>query len=101
MTTYSIEHQPEEQLFFINIDDGQRAFLKYRRLGDRAAQSSVDFWSTFVPESQRGTGMASQLVDHGFQWAEQNGLHIEASCWYAAKKLEKRIKTLSSDSKPS
>ena len=93
MTTYKIEHQPEEQLFFVNIDDGQRAFLKYRRLGDRAAQSSVDFWSTFVPESHRGTGMASQLVDHGFKWADENGLHIETSCWYAAKKLERRNKS--------
>lgn len=97
MTTYQIEHQPEEQLFFINIEDGQRAFLKYRRLGDRAAQSSVDFWSTFVPESQRGTGMASQLVDHGFKWAEENHLHIESSCWYAAKKLERRNRPSSNE----
>ncbi len=87
--TYSIEHQPEEELFFVNMEDGQRAFLKYRRLGNRAAQSAVDFWSTFVPESHRGTGMAVALVEHGFGWARENGLHIETSCWFAAKQLQK------------
>ncbi|GAA6139281.1 hypothetical protein NBRC116583_30280 [Arenicella sp. 4NH20-0111] len=87
MSTYEIEHQPEEQLFFVNIEDGQRAFLKYRRLGNRAAQSAVDFWSTFVPESHRGTGLASKLVEHGFAWAKAQGFHIDTSCWYAAKIL--------------
>ena len=71
------------------MEDGQRAFLKYRRLGNRAAQSAVDFWSTFVPESHRGTGMAVALVEHGFSWARKNGLHIETSCWFAAKQLQK------------
>ena len=38
-----------------------------------------------MPESQRGTGMAKSLVEYGFAWAEAEGLHIETSCWYAAK----------------
>ncbi len=87
MAVYQVEHQAEEQLFFIQIEDGQRAFLKYRRLGNRAAQSAVDFWSTFVPESHRGSGLAAKLVEHGFAWARENGLYIETSCWYANKKL--------------
>ncbi len=90
VTKFEIEHQPEEGLFYVNIEGGQRAFLKYRRLGNRAAQSAVDFWSTFVPESHRGSGLASQLVEHGFAWAEKNGLHIETSCWYAGKVLQRR-----------
>ena len=88
---YEIHHQEEEQLFFINLEGWQRAFMKYRRLGDRAALSAVDFWSTFVPESARGTGLAAALVEYGFNWAESENLHIKTSCWYAAKKLEKRI----------
>jgi len=91
--TFEIQHQEEEDLFFINVEGGQRAFLKYRRLGNRAAQSAVDFWSTFVPESQRGTGMAKSLVEHGFAWAESKGLHIETSCWYAAKIRQAREST--------
>lgn len=90
MSAFEVQHQPEEQLFYVNFEDGQRAFLKYRRLGNRAAQSAVDFWSTFVPESQRGTGLAAMLVDHGFDWAKEEGLHIETSCWYAAKRLQSK-----------
>lgn len=90
MTNFEIKHQPEEQLFYVHLEDGQRAFLKYRRSGDKSAASEVDFWSAFVPESYRGKGLAAQLVDHGFQWAEEQGLHISASCWYAAKRMEQR-----------
>lgn len=88
--TLEIQHQEEESLFFINVDGGQRAFVKYRRLGNRAAQSAVDFWSTFVPESQRGTGMAKALIDFAFAWAESERLHIETSCWYAARVKQAR-----------
>jgi len=90
MVEYKIEHQPEERLFFIALEEGQRAFLKYRYSGKEAAAAHVDFWSTFVPSSHRGKGLAAQLVDHGFEWAQANGLHIETSCWYAAKRKQSR-----------
>ncbi|RBP49115.1 GNAT family N-acetyltransferase [Arenicella xantha] len=90
MSNYKIEHQPEESLFYVQLDDGQRAFLKYHRSGDKSASSEVDFWSTFVPDSHRSLGLAAELVEHGFAWAEKNGLHINTSCWYAAKKMEQR-----------
>lgn len=90
MASYQIEHQPEEELFFINFSDGQRAFLKYNRLGKSSAKAAVNFFSTFVPETFRGQGLAAKLVDFGFDWAESQGLLIEASCWYAQKRLEKR-----------
>lgn len=90
MTNFEIQHQPEEQLFYIALEDGQRAFLKYRRSGNKSALAEVDFWSTFVPESYRAKGLADQLVSHGFQWADEEGLHIKTSCWYAAKKIAKR-----------
>lgn len=90
MSNYKIQHQPEQDLFYVQLEDGQRAFLKYRRSGDKSASSEVDFWSTFVPDSYRSKGLAAQLVEHGFKWAEDNGLHINTSCWYAAKKMEQR-----------
>jgi len=90
MSDYQIEHQAEQQLFYVLLEDGQRAFLKYRRSGEKSAMAHVDFWSTFVPDSHRGRGLAAELVEHGFRWAESEGLHIKTSCWYAAKKLERR-----------
>jgi len=90
MTEYEILHQEEENLFYACLDGGQRAYLKYRRSGVESAVAQVDFWSTFVPDSHRGQGLAYQLVKHGFDWADENKLHINASCWYAADLLKKR-----------
>jgi predicted GNAT family acetyltransferase len=90
MSEYQIQHQPEESLFFVLLEDDQRAFLKYRRSGSESAEAQVDFFSTFVPDEFRSKGLASQLVDHAFDWAENENLHINTSCWYAAKKLEHR-----------
>jgi len=90
MSEYQIQHQAEESLFFVHLEDGQRAFVKYRRSGPESAESQVDFYSTFVPDSHRGNGLAAQLVDHAFAWADGEQLHINSSCWYAAKKLERR-----------
>jgi len=90
MTNFEIRHQPEEELFYVLLDDGQRAYLKYRRSGDKSATSAVDLWSTFVPDSYRGKGLGAQIVEQGFRWAEAENLHIYTSCWYAAKKMQGR-----------
>ena len=90
MSKLEIQHQPEESLFYVALDDGQRAYIKYRRSDSKSAVMQVDFWTTFVPESHRGSGLAGRLVNHAFDWAEAENLFITSSCWYAAKKLEKR-----------
>jgi len=56
-----------------------------------SAYLEVDFYTTFVPDSLRGQGVAAQLVESGFAWADEQGLEIKSSCWYAAKKLERRL----------
>jgi len=89
MSKYIIEHQEDEQLFFVALDE-QRAFLRYRLTDNPSVKAEVDFFSTFVPDSHRGQGLAAQLVETGFAWADEQGLDIKASCWYAAKKLQKR-----------
>jgi len=90
MSDYNIQHQADQNVFYVSLEEGQRAYLKYRRSGSESAISQVDFWSTFVPDSHRGSGLAGQLVEHGFAWAEREGLHINTSCWYAAKKYQQR-----------
>lgn len=90
MPDYQVLHQPEESLFYVHLDDGQRAFVKYRRSGTESAKAMVDFYSTFVPDAYRGQALAGKLIDHAFAWADENELHINTSCWYAAKKLERR-----------
>lgn len=93
MSDQQIHHQQDQQLFYMAFDDGQRAYVKYRLSGAESAVRQVDFWTTFVPESQRGEGLAADLVEHCFDWADSQGLFITASCWYAAEQLQKRQQT--------
>lgn len=92
MTDYDIQHQKDQDLFYVLLDDGQRAYLKYRYSGSESAVGQVDFHNTFVPDDYRGSGLAEKLVNHGFDWAEQQGLLINTSCWYAAKLHERRAR---------
>ena len=89
MSKHIIEHQVDEQLFFVELGQ-QRALLRYKLSNVHSGTTEVDFFNTFVPNSHRGQGLAAQLVEAGFAWADQQGINIKASCWYAAKKLEKR-----------
>ncbi len=86
---YEILHQPEEELFYVHLDEGQRAFIKYQKV---ANASEVDFFSTFVPDSHRGQGLAAHLVEHGFAWAQEQQLSIKASCWYAEIKRKRMMR---------
>jgi len=88
---YEILHQPEEGLFYVTLDEGQRAFIKYEKLANAA---EVDFFSTFVPDSYRGQGLAALLVEHGFSWAKKQQLSIKASCWYAEIKRKRMMRSV-------
>lgn len=86
MSDVDIFHEPEQGLFYIELEDNQKAYIKYRLLGNL----QVDFYSTLVPTTHRGKGLAAKLVERGFVWAEEEGLGLQASCWYAAKKLNEQ-----------
>lgn len=90
MNQYSVEHQADESLFFIRLEDGENAFLRYRLIESLADGGQVDFFSTFVPDAYRGKGLAAKLVEAGFDWAEEQALTIKTSCWYAAKIMDRR-----------
>ena len=72
-----VTHHPDQQCFEI-IREGQPSTLKYRFIDD----NTVDFYSTYVPESQRGTGTAAQLTKNALAWANSHHYHIVASCWF-------------------
>lgn len=87
---YKILHQAEECIFYLTLNEGQRAFLKYKKSQNA---SEVDFFSTFVPDSHRGKGLASLLVEHGFAWANEQQLSIKTSCWYAELKRQRMMRS--------
>ncbi|WP_438952381.1 GNAT family N-acetyltransferase [Porticoccus sp.] len=77
-----VQHNVGEQCFFIDLERG-RAVLSYRLLSD----GIVDFTHTYVPDEYRGEGYAEKLVKVGLDWANQQMLGIQATCWYVRKFL--------------
>ncbi len=78
----AVLHQPEQRRFVVDVGDSQ-GVLEYRLLAD----SAVDFTHTYVPFRLRGKGYAEALVAAGLDWARQQGLQVQASCWYVAKAI--------------
>ena len=78
----SVIHHPARQCFVSRHGDHE-AVLDYRLLADRG----INFHHTYVPETLRGQGIADTLVRAGLAWARQDGLRIEASCWYVQRFL--------------
>ncbi len=79
-----IEHDEAQGRFRTDTEYGD-AVVDYRKSG-----SEVNFTHTFVPPQARNRGIAEGLVRHALDWAEQNRLTVEASCWYVARHVEMR-----------
>lgn len=81
----NIKHNPDKARFYIELEP-ELAVLEYRLLPAGKVVSDtdkiVDFTRTYVPAEYRGLGYAEALVKHGLNWAEQQGLKVQASCWY-------------------
>lgn len=80
---YKITHQPEQHLFRTEVD-GRTAFVEYRLIDD-----SLDIIHTIVPPPIEGRGIAAALVKATYEYAKENGLKPKATCWYAARWLER------------
>lgn len=86
-----IKHDSEKQTFFIGLG-ATSAVLEYRLLpaltgAEGGDEPGVDFTRTYVPSEFRGQGHAEALVKHGLNWAKQQGLKVQASCWYVRRFL--------------
>ena len=55
--------------------DGEQAVAQYERSGD-----VITFTHTFVPESMRGHGIASRLVEAGLRMARAEHLKVVPQC---------------------
>jgi predicted GNAT family acetyltransferase len=79
-----VEHDPATERFLIRDDAGD-AYLQYGRL----ASGALDFRLVFVPESQRGAGVAARLVAHALAYARERRLEVVPSCSYVRDYLQR------------
>lgn len=74
-----IEHDAANQEFTTGSAD-QQAELAY----SLPAAGVIDFVHTYVPESQRGQGIADELAKTGLAYARQHHLQVRTSCPFMA-----------------
>ncbi|MCB1667214.1 MAG: GNAT family N-acetyltransferase [Porticoccaceae bacterium] len=79
----AVIHEHDRQRFVTTLDGGEEAVLEYRLL----SSNRIDFYRTYVPPVGRGQGHAEDLVKVGLAWARQQGMEVEASCWYVRAQL--------------
>ena len=71
----TIHHDPANQEFTTGSPE-QPAELAY----SLPAKGTIDFTHTFVPEDQRGQGIADELARAGLAYARQQHLKVRTSC---------------------
>jgi predicted GNAT family acetyltransferase len=72
-----VTHEPDRRRFVTRVSGGL-AMLEYLPVG----QGLVDFYHTYVPDGNRGRGVAAALVEAGVAWAGAQGARVIPSCWY-------------------
>ena len=83
-------HDETNHRFYIPLEGGQEVDLFYRRVGN-----ALDFYHTSVPPTVRKRGLAEQVVEAGFRYAEANHFKVIPSCSYVSDRfLKKRAEFL-------
>ncbi len=79
----TVEHDTAAQRFQISCADGTMAYMGYKSVEPTA----LEFFTTQVPPSQRGKGLAELVVEAGFSYAQVKGLQVIPTCSYIAGKF--------------
>jgi len=81
-----VVHDVSGERFILKLGGGhEHAVLKYRMIDSE----TIDMYSTYVPTSWEGQGIAKLLADQAFQLALDSALKIRPTCWYLAEYLRR------------
>ena len=83
----TVSHSKEEKMFSISLTGHELAFLRYRYLDTN--HKTVEMFTTVVPPTLGGQGVAKVLADQAFDWAVENELKMKLTCWYLSGYLQR------------
>ena len=72
---------------YMEFENGDEAFITF---GIEEKKKVIVVSTTYVPESQRGKGIAGKLSAKLVEYAEENGYKIYPLCSYTQKYLERK-----------
>ncbi|KYQ90140.1 hypothetical protein DLAC_08728 [Tieghemostelium lacteum] len=75
------KHNPAKKEFELKVDNGDKAFIAYNLYN----KNEYDLYHTFVPDSQRGKGLAGILAKKSMDWIASQNAKALPSCSYLAK----------------
>ena len=78
-------HNPDDNIFTLSYANHDTAYLKYRYM----ESGKVDMFTTVVPNTLGGKGVAKILADAAFNWAVKNNVKMKLSCWYLSGYLKR------------
>jgi predicted GNAT family acetyltransferase len=78
ITEFNVVHNVERKQFEVNIAS-YVAELAYYINGN-----VIVFTHTGVPSALEGQGVGSKLVKAGLQYARENKLKVESTCWFVS-----------------
>lgn len=73
MHNLNIQHDMINGLFFTKVKGGM-ARLPYKKVGNK----SLELKETHVPESTKGMGVETHLVESALEYAKERGLVVES-----------------------
>ncbi len=79
-----VRHDASRHRFVAEIE-GQEARLVYHPV----AEGTLDYASTFVPETLRERGIASALVRRALEYAHSQHYRVIPSCWFVKQFVER------------
>ena len=79
----NVIHNTEQKRFEVHLDS-HIAELDYRLIGN-----TIIFTHTGVPTPLEGRGIGSILVKTGLEYAKENNLKIQSTCWFVDGYLQR------------
>ena len=83
-----MEYIEEDERIYLRNNNDVLAEVLFKKNGD----NTYDIYHTYVDDSLRGNGIASNLVKMAYDKIVKLGCNVTASCSYAKKWLENNIK---------
>ena len=80
-----LAHLQDKESFIAKVNSDQ-ATLKYRKFDE----TTLEYFSTFVPEEIRGGKVGYQLVVFGLEYAKENNYKVIPTCWFVKKVMERK-----------
>ena len=77
-----VVHEEDHDRFVVHLDD-EEAALTYLRAGPKV----MEIQHTYVPEGERGHGVAEALATAAFQFARERGYRVVPTCPFVRRWL--------------